>query len=357
MKRLLVRFDILLNVFRQRPRWTVGALVTVLVVVFGFYLLRPKRPAVQKQPHSAAQTASPTQINPTTKEITNGSFAFFVNGKPAVGFVQDRDGTISLFSTPQGHHWINNEAIKPVTPEVVRKYAEQQWTREGAQREQDELRAEAGRQTELAKKVAEAAEEARQEQVRLRLERENAEKAKAAAEKQVEEEQVRYLARYLAVDGTKRPTAPVPVAVTVVSETGVINGNLGNAIADWIKSEDVGAISSPFTQAFVTDGLFAQAFDGSRSALDRLQVTNLLNSLALGRQAVNFATNAALDGLITAYMKLDLSTLHFASATPPQRQALSVSGVGFRAEEARAQAEERLIKQINGGALKNLWKK
>jgi hypothetical protein len=146
------------------------------------------------------------------------------------------------------------------------------------------------------------------------------------------------------------------VAVFVSSETQKPNHMLADVLAESLRAKSTNASSSLFRPEFLLDGLFDKAFGGSQEVLGRLELANAADVLLLGRQSVQYSKNDALEGVITAAMKLELSVVSVPTHCQIHSQAVTASGVGFREADARAQAEERLIKQIRGTGLNLLWK-
>lgn len=207
--------------------------------------------------------------------------------------------------------------------------------REEARRQAETARLEGERQA-AAKAAAESAELARQEQIRLGAEQARLEKERAEAEK------ANYLARYLGSVATRKIGAKDVVAVVAVSEDGTPNSPFGNAIVSALKAGSLEATASAFTPEFVADGLFHQAFKDAGTVLKKLELTNSLGTLMLARQLVQYSTNSSLQNIITATMRLELLTVAFADAESGTVLSVAASGVGFKPEDARAQAEERL---------------
>lgn len=99
-------------------------------------------------------------------------------------------------------------------------------------------------------------------------------------------------------------TARHKVAVLIVSEDGRPNLHLGHALVSLLNDAGLPSTASLFTGEFVADGLFRETLDGSRTAINRLDVPQLAEALLLGRQTVSYGTDATLGGLVTARMEL-----------------------------------------------------
>jgi hypothetical protein len=191
--------------------------------------------------------------------------------------------------------------------------------------------------------AAEQTEIARKEAARRREEQDRLEKERALAAQS-------YLTRYLGTREVRKAGDKQTLAVVAVSENGKLNTNVGQVIAEVLKTESVEVTTSRFTPEFVSDGLFAQAFGNSRAILNKLELTNSLGALLLARQTVQYSTNASLENVITANMRLEVLGMAVADSGAGRTLSITASGVGFKPEDARSQAEERLSKKIQGEA-------
>lgn len=154
-----------------------------------------------------------------------------------------------------------------------------------------------------------------------------------------------YLARYLNTRDTRKEGMKT-VAVVVASENGKLNASLATVIADRLKSEATHTLTSLFTPAFVSDGLFGKAFDGSPAVSDKLELAQIMDALVLARQTVRYTTNTSLENVITATMQLDVVAAPVSTGGENQAWSFSANGAGFKPSDARAMAEERIAKQI-----------
>jgi hypothetical protein len=191
---------------------------------------------------------------------------------------------------------------------------------------------------------------------RLTLERQAAEDAaaeKAAAEqKAIQEATARHAAdleRYLSVRIERKPGVKT-VAVAVASDDGKLNRTVANALARHFGSDGVETLTSVFTQEFASDGLFAETFGGSRSNLTRLDLADSLDTIILGQETITYSQDASLENIISAHVRLEVTSMSVASRSDDHTWTLRANGAGFRRDEAKAMAEERLIKQISTNA-------
>jgi hypothetical protein len=156
----------------------------------------------------------------------------------------------------------------------------------------------------------------------------------------------RFLARYLNTGFNRMPSTK-SMAIVVVSEDGKLNQAISTALSQHLKTNSVELFSSFFKPEFVSDKLFATVFGGSTDVLNELEVTNSLDALILSRQTVQYSTTPSLMNLVTANMQLEVQVLPIARSVQGGTWAFTANGSGFKQVEARAMAEERLIKQIS----------
>ncbi len=153
-----------------------------------------------------------------------------------------------------------------------------------------------------------------------------------------------YLARYLN-SGSYRKPGMKTVAVAVVSENGAFDFALNSAVASHLKTDSASILTSFFRPAFVSDGLFANAFAGSNGIFDKLDLSKSLDVLLLGREQVQYSSDPSLENVMTANMELEIAAFSIADGQS-QSWTFVANGAGFKQTEARQMAEERLIKQI-----------
>jgi hypothetical protein len=154
------------------------------------------------------------------------------------------------------------------------------------------------------------------------------------------------LSRYVN-PGSARKSASPTVAVDVVSETGSFDSVMVGLLSSRLDPSKLTIASGLFTPEFVSDGLFASAFSGSRTAYSDLEISNAVDVLLLGRETVRYSKNETLQGLITADFQLDLSTAPVVWTGQSRGWSYAAKGAGFSHNDARAQALERITKQIN----------
>jgi hypothetical protein len=137
------------------------------------------------------------------------------------------------------------------------------------------------------------------------------------------------------------------IAVACESETGTMNSAVGDALAAHFKRDHVKFVSSFFRPTMITDGSFDAVFTGSKEAFKKMELEKSLDGLLLAKQDVQYSKNDALDGVITADMHVQIVTLPVTGQIESQSWTLAAKGTGFNNADARMQAEERIINQIN----------
>ena len=159
-------------------------------------------------------------------------------------------------------------------------------------------------------------------------------------------EHARFLARYMNTR-TPRSQGFESVAIVAVNEGGKLNGALATILADRVKGDGVKTLTSLFTPEFVSDGLFKDAFSDSPKPIDALDLREVLDTLLLARQTVQYTVNTSLENVLTANMQLEVMRISVATRGESQTWTLTASGAGFKQADARAAAEERIIKQLS----------
>jgi hypothetical protein len=118
---------------------------------------------------------------------------------------------------------------------------------------------------------------------------------------------------------------------------------LSDALTQKFKTDGIDFQPSFFKPAFIADGLFDKAFNGSALSLPG----NMLDALLLARESLQFENNgSALANTITAHAHLDVAAIPISNSFKSQTWTLTADGAGFSQTEAKANAEERLQKQI-----------
>jgi len=175
-------------------------------------------------------------------------------------------------------------------------------------------------------------------------------RAKAISQKRAAEEAAEQhtndLARYVNPGVTRRSEKPI-IGIAVVSDTRAFDSDIAGALGSRLDSDKVTIASGLFTPEFISDGKFSDAFSGSRAAYSSLELSNAVDMLLLGRETVSYATNAQLQGIITASLRLELLTAPAQWHGQGRGWSYAANGAGFSQADARAQAMERIQKQIS----------
>ena len=191
---------------------------------------------------------------------------------------------------------------------------------------------------------------AEREQVQIQRD----ENAKAEAENRMQEERQRQaiqererlLVRYVVLGQLRNSKEAKRIAVLVADDTQMSNNALSQALAAVMQSKAANASGFFFTKEFISDGLFDKAFKGSPGVLDSLALSNVIDTLMLGRETMQFTTNQAMEGVVTAKIKLELTVLSAQTGLSFQSHTATAIGAGFKNADAQALAEENLMKQF-----------
>lgn len=170
------------------------------------------------------------------------------------------------------------------------------------------------------------------------------EKRKKAADDAIAEH-ARFLARYLNSGLTRKPGIAT-VGVAIESEQGTMDSAIANALIQRFNSNNIQLLNSFFKPEFVADKYVASIFSGDTGILDRLELTNRLDGVLIGRQAVTYSTNVTAENTITANLRVEMMAWPVGLVGQSQSWALSANGVGFNNFDARQLAEDRIIHRI-----------
>jgi hypothetical protein len=201
---------------------------------------------------------------------------------------------------------------------------------------------------------------------RERIKSEREAKEKSAALRQSDEERRRQaaqereelLARYVVPGQLRNTPERKEIAVLIEDENQNPNGVVGSALAAVLQAKSANASASFFTAQFIADGTFDKVFAGSAGVLDKMVLTNSADVLLLGRQKVRYSETEAVKGVVTvtASMMLELSVLSAQTSRSYQTHTATAIGAGFKNDDARVDAERKLIKQFTGPDFDGFWK-
>lgn len=237
------------------------------------------------------------------------------------------------------------KAAGQAADEKARREAKAEADRIAAEKAANEAAAEKARKKAEAERSRQEAEAAKAGAERVAADKAAslaaAEKARADAIAAHEAE----LAKYLNGTFSRKPGI-ISVAVAASSEDGTLNRHIGEALARRFKTNTVETLPSLFTAEFLADGLFNDTFGGSRAPLERLDLLKSLDGLVLARENVEYSQNPALENTVTAHMHIDVTAMPVAAKGEGETWTFTANGVGFKRDDARSLAEERLIEQI-----------
>ena len=194
--------------------------------------------------------------------------------------------------------------------------------------------------------AAERAKAAQDEAAKKAQAARDAEMARARAEQEAAIKHAQFLARYLNA-GLPPKRDMRTVAIVVASENKELNRAVTESLTRHFKAGNVEIYSSFFNPQFVSDSLFDDIFDGSGDYLNQLELSKSLDGLLLARQEVRYTSNPSLENVLTATMKLNVVALPIGGQNDAQKWTFTAAGAGFKQQDARTMAEERIIKQID----------
>jgi hypothetical protein len=170
----------------------------------------------------------------------------------------------------------------------------------------------------------------------------------AAAQKAIQktaEQHAQYVARYVYPGFTRKPGNKT-FAVAVASENETLDSAVTAALISRFKNEPVEIVPSFFKAAFVSDGLFQVAFNGSGGPFEKLDLTNSLDAVVFAQQNVQYSQNAGVENVVSATMQMKVVVLPVSRQADSKGWTFTAYGPGFTKEIARQAVEERLIEQI-----------
>ena len=188
--------------------------------------------------------------------------------------------------------------------------------------------------------------------VQSRREKQNATASanEAAARKAVQDaadEHQRFLEKYVDTGITKNAGNQL-VAVAVASESRSINHAVGAALITRFKADHVQLTDSFFKPELVTDGLFNSVFNRSSDLFNKLELAKSLDGLLLAKAGRSvFDKRRVWTASSPPTMHLEIVTLPVDRTEKARHGRFTANGTGFSPADARMQAEERIIHQIN----------
>ena len=166
---------------------------------------------------------------------------------------------------------------------------------------------------------------------------------------QQETKRAQYVARYVKGGATKAPGVE-RLTVLIGTETRRFNSSATAALLSRLRAGNSSADSSLFTPEFLSDGLIEEALNNPDALVKKLDLAKVTDTLVLGYQEVDYVTNTGLENVITANMRLVGTTISLKGMIESRSWSYSANGAGFTRSDARAMAEERLLKQIANDA-------
>jgi len=174
-------------------------------------------------------------------------------------------------------------------------------------------------------------------------------KERAEAARKVAEWKQAQIDRYLTAGEYSRKPGVKQVAIAVSKDTGGYHRGLTKLLSTSLKTNSVEFLPALFQPEFLSDGLFARAWEGASNPIDLLDLQTFLDAIVLGRERVKYTVNPpSLANVITANLELEVTMMRVKNPKDAQTYTYSTVGVGFQNDAARAMAEEKLMKQLAG---------
>jgi hypothetical protein len=187
---------------------------------------------------------------------------------------------------------------------------------------------------------------AEETKVQKQREADEAKAKQAQAEQEAAERFQKFLRQYVNAGFSRKPGRKT-LAMATASDRGNFNQAVSREIIRRFGNDGAEIYSSFFTPKFYTDGLFSAAFSGSSQVASDLRLSESVDGLLLALTQVTYSTNASLDNLITANVRLDVRAAPVSGNGQSQSWGFTANGAGFHTTDALLMAEERLIKQIS----------
>ena len=155
-------------------------------------------------------------------------------------------------------------------------------------------------------------------------------------------EHAAYTAKYVNSAPARKPDIKL-IAMAVLSPDGQLTPALNGVLTDRFQTDSAKTLCAFFRPAFVADGLFANALTNPTGVFEQLGLAKSVNAVLLGRQTVEYSTDPSMENVMTANMQFELTAVSLADGLSRSWNFVA-NGSGFKQNEARAMAEERLIK-------------
>ena len=169
--------------------------------------------------------------------------------------------------------------------------------------------------------------------------------ARRIATEQKTADHAAYAAKYVNSAPSRKPDVKL-IAVAVLSPDGQLTPALNGVLTDRFQTDSAKILCSFFRPAFVADGLFGNALTKPTEVFEQLGLAKSVNAVLLGRQTVEYSTDPSMENVMTANMQFELTAVSLADGLSRSWNFVA-NGAGFKQNEARAMAEERLIKKMS----------
>ena len=235
-------------------------------------------------------------------------FEFFdpITGKPRVWYNKHPDGRFDFFDQP-GKYPGTGEDLIPMDRETSQDVIRIQESDEALRRKGES--------------------EARQHDA-----------ARLAADQQQEKQA--FVEKYINTAIVKRPSQP-QAAILVLEEGRDSLSGVENNLYLALSQEGFVPVRSFFKPPFILEGRGRRLYDGEWSDVSQFQVKNRVDYIVLANAKTNFSSSSEFEGLITAYLNIELKCLETTTETGCGSQEISASGAGYAKETAVQNAIEK----------------
>lgn len=140
------------------------------------------------------------------------------------------------------------------------------------------------------------------------------------------------------------------VFVAAAGPEGKPRPALATFFAGQVSSSSVRVFPAGLTRAFISEGLFSQAFMDAAGVVLKLELHKTADFLILAREKAEYIQNdSSLANVLTANTVLEVLILPTKTPARAETKTFIGKGAGFNKLDALLAAEERIMKQITNG--------
>lgn len=235
--------------------------------------------------------------------ISDITFFDPLNGEPLVWFSQTPNGELTLYSS-SGWDPTSKQELKPVTPQIVEAFRQQQ-------------------------QGAEAKKQAGERQAQEAVKSAAIEGEKARAESQERGFRDKYVN-----PAVRKNSGRKGVGLLLLGDSES-SGSLQDSVSASLQEKGVELVDGLFRPEFLRDGSAAQFFGGDLALAKRLRLNEKVDAVLLVRATHRTASVGDVgEGLRTTTLNLDMKCIDVVNLRTSGSRSVSVKGVGFSDSEA-----------------------